>query len=86
MPGTWETDEVVRHLAEADQDEIGELIDDAGDDAPEVLRKWVREGNAPKSLYDAVLRFTRHPDRSFDAVDWEEVVDAILRAQTFGEA
>ena len=80
MSRTWETDEVVRHLAEADQDEIRELIEDAEDDAPEALRRWVREGNAPKSLYDAVLRFTRNPDRSFDAVDWEAVIEEVLRA------
>ncbi len=79
MSRTWETDEVVRHLAEADQDEIRELIEDTGDDAPEALRKWVQHGNAPKSLYDAVMRFTRNPDRSFDAVDWEAVSEEVLR-------
>ncbi len=80
MSRTWETDEVVRHLGEADQDEIRELIEDAGDYAPEALRKWVREGNAPKSLYDAVMRFTRNPDRSFNTVDWEAVSEEVLRA------
>ncbi|MBA2680683.1 MAG: hypothetical protein H0U76_20095 [Ktedonobacteraceae bacterium] len=85
MLRTWETDEVIRHLIEGDQDEIGEVIDEAGDAAPEALRQWVRQGNAPKSLYDAVMRFTRNPDRSFDAVDWEEVTDEILRVQIFGE-
>jgi hypothetical protein len=79
MLRTWQTDEVIRCLAEADQDEIQELLEEAGDEAPEALQEWVREGNAPKSLYDAVMRFTTAPDHSFDPVDWEEVVRQVSR-------
>lgn len=79
MLRAWQTDEVIRRLAEADQDEVRELLEDAGDEAPEALQEWVREGNAPKSLYDAVMRFTTAPDHSFDSVDWEEVVRQISR-------
>jgi len=78
MPRTWQTDEVIRCLADADQDELRELIEEAEDEAAEALHEWVREGNAPKSLYDAVMRFTIAPDRSLDAVDWEAVVEQIL--------
>jgi hypothetical protein len=53
MPRTWQTDEVIRCLADADQDELQELISEAGDEAAEALQEWVGEGNAPKSLYDA---------------------------------
>jgi len=74
MPRTWQTDEVIRCLADADQDELLELVDEADDEAPEALQEWVREGNGPKSLYDAVMRFTTAPDHSFDPVDWEAVV------------
>lgn len=77
MSKTWQTAEVIRRLAEADQDEIQELVDDAGDEAAEALRRWVRAGNGPKSLYDAMMRFTTDPDHSFDLVDWEAVVDWI---------
>jgi len=34
------------------------LIEDAGEEASEALQEWIREGNGPKSLYDAVMRFT----------------------------
>lgn len=79
MTRTWQTDEVIRCLADADQDEVQELVEEAGDEAPEALQEWIREGNAPKSLYDAVMRFTTAPNRSFDPVDWEAVVEWILR-------
>ncbi len=79
MLRTWQTDEVIRRLAEADQDELHELLEDAGDEAPEALQEWIREGNAPKSLYDAVMRFTTSPDHSFDSVDWDEVVRQVSR-------
>jgi hypothetical protein len=79
---SWQTDEVIRHLfAEGDQDEIQELLEESGDEAAEVLAKWVREGNAPKSLYDAVMRFTASPTHAFDAVDWEVVVERVLNGQ-----
>lgn len=78
MQRTWQTDEVIRCLADADQDELRDLIEEAEDEAAEALQEWVREGNAPKSLYDAMMRFTIVPDRSFDAVDWEAVVEQIL--------
>jgi len=78
MPRTWQTDEVIRCLADADQDELRDLIEEAEDEAAEALQEWVREGNAPKSLYDAVMRFSTVPDRAFDAVDWEAVVEQIL--------
>jgi hypothetical protein len=77
MPRTWQTDEVIRQLADADQDELQELIEGASDGAAEALQEWIREGNAPKSLYDAVMRFTRAPNQSFDPVDWEAVVEWI---------
>jgi hypothetical protein len=78
---TWQTDEVVRcFLSEADLDEIQEIIEEAGDEAPEALQEWVRTGDAPKSLYDAVMRFTRNPDRAFAPVDWDEVVERLSRA------
>jgi hypothetical protein len=48
-------------------------------EAAEALQEWIREGNAPKSLYDAVMRFTTSPDHSFDAVDWEAVVQGVLQ-------
>jgi hypothetical protein len=73
MSRTWQTDEVIRQLADADLDELQEVIEGAGDGAAEALQDWIREGNAPKSLYDAVMRFTRTPDHSFDPVDWEAV-------------
>ncbi len=79
MPRTWQTDEVIRCLTDADQDELQELIAEAGDEAAEALQEWVREGNAPKSLYDAVMRFTTDPNRSFDPVDWEAVVERLLQ-------
>jgi hypothetical protein len=71
---TWQTAEVIRRLGEADPDEVQELVEEAGDEAGEALKDWVREGNGPKSLYDAVMRFTPAPDHSFDPVDWEAVV------------
>ena len=77
MARTWQTDEVIRRFAEADQDELRELVEDAGDEAAEALQEWVREGNGPKSLYDAVMRFTTAPDHSFHPVDWEAVVEWI---------
>ena len=81
MPSTWKTKEVIRWLTtDADLEEVRELIEEARDEAPEALQEWVREGNAPKSLYDAVMRFTTDADHSFDAVDWEAVVEWILRA------
>jgi hypothetical protein len=46
MPRTWQTDEVIRCLADADQDELRELIEEAEDEAAEALQEWVREGNA----------------------------------------
>ncbi len=82
MSRTWQTEEVIRHLGEADQGEVQELLADAGDEAAEALQEWVRKGNAPKSLYDAMMRFTANPNRSFDAVDWEAVVDQVLRLDT----
>ena len=81
MPRTWQTDEVIRQLADADLDELQELIDGIDDEAAaETLKDWIREGNAPKALYDAVMRFTRAPDHSFDPVDWEAVVGWIRAA------
>ena len=77
MPRTWQTNEVIRQLADADLDDLAELIEEAGDGAAEALADWVREGNAPKSLYDAMMRFTRAPDHSFDLVDWKAVVERI---------
>jgi hypothetical protein len=74
MARTWQTDEVIRQLADADLDELAELVGDAGDGAAEALQDWIREGNGPKGLYDAMMRFTRVPDHSFDLVDWETVV------------
>lgn len=79
MQGTWQTDEVIRCLADVDQNEVRELIEEAGEEAAEALQEWVREGNAPKGLYDAVMRFTTDPNHSFDAVDWEAVVEGVLR-------
>lgn len=74
MSRTWQTDEVIRQLADADLDELAEVIEGTDIDAVEALQDWIRGGNAPKSLYDAVMRFTRTPDQTFDAVDWEAVV------------
>ena len=75
MPKSWQTDEVIRRLLiDADTDELRELIENADDEAAEALQEWVREGNAPKSLYDAIMRFTTEPDRAFAPVDWEVVV------------
>ena len=62
MASTWQTKEVIRWLtADADLEEVRELIEEARDEAPEALQEWVRDGNAPKSLYDAVMRFTTIP-------------------------
>lgn len=77
MPRTWQTAEVILRLGEADADEVQELVEEAGDEATETLQEWIREGNGPKSLYDAVMRFTTAPDHSFDPVDWEAVVEWI---------
>jgi enhancing lycopene biosynthesis protein 2 len=85
MPRTWQTDEVIRQLADADQEELQEVIAEAGDGAAEALQEWIRKGNAPKSLYDAVMRFTRAPDHSFDPVDWEAVVEWIRQGMEDGE-
>lgn len=81
MSGNWQTNEVVRWLTtETDLDEVRELIEEAGDEAAEALQEWVQEGNAPKGLYDAVMRFTTDPDHSFASVDWEAVVARCMRA------
>lgn len=85
MPRTWQTDEVIRQLADADQDELQELIEGASDGAAEALQEWILEGNGPKSLYDAVIRFTRAPNQSFDSVDWEAVVEWIRQGMEDGE-
>jgi hypothetical protein len=77
MMGMWQTSEVIRRLGEADRDELLELIEEASDDAAEALHEWVRTGDAPKSLYDAMLRFTTTPAYAFDQVDWDEVVEQI---------
>jgi hypothetical protein len=74
MPKTWQTDEVIRQLDEADLDELHDIVRSGGSEA---LQEWVREGSAPKSLYDAVMRFTKAPDSSFNPVDWDAVVDWI---------
>ncbi len=80
MARTWQTNEVIRRLmTDADLDEVQELIEEARDEAAEVLEEWVREGNGPKSLYDAIMRFTTNPNNAFDVVDWEAVVGEILR-------
>ena len=47
MPRTWQTDEVIRHLADADLDELAELIEEAGDETAEALADWIRAGNGP---------------------------------------
>ena len=78
MPRTWQTDEVIRHLAEADQDEVQEILQEARNEAAEALQEWIREGNAPKSLYDAIMRFTTDPNHSFDSVDWDAVITEFL--------
>ncbi len=81
MQRTWHTDEVVRCLLEeADMVEVRELIEEEGDEAPEALREWIREGNGPKALSDAIMRFTRAPDESFNPINWDEVVERILQA------
>ncbi len=41
MQRTWQTDEGIRHLADADQDELQELIENAGGEATETLQEWV---------------------------------------------
>ena len=64
-------------MAEADQEELRDVVEDAGEEAEEALQEWIREGNGPKSLYDAVMRFTTAPDHAFDPVDWEAVVEWI---------
>jgi hypothetical protein len=74
MSRTWQTDEVICQLADADLDELAEVIEGSGSGATEALAEWIREGNAPKGLYDAVIHFTRGPDQSFDPVDWEALV------------
>jgi hypothetical protein len=39
----WQADEVIRRLTEeADQDELQELIVNAGDEAAEALQEWIR--------------------------------------------
>lgn len=77
----WQTQEVIRHLKEdADMVEVREIIEEAGStEAPEELEKWVRHGNAPKSLYDALYRFTTAPDRIYAFVDWEDVVTGLMQ-------
>lgn len=80
MSETWQTDEVIRWLTtDADSDEVRELLEDAADEAAEALQEWVRKGNAPKGLYDAMMRFTTNPNQAFDAVNWETVVERILQ-------
>ncbi len=76
MTGKWQTEEVIRWLTEADQSELEELIEESGDEAAEAVEEWVRAGNAPKGLYDA---FHRPPKSMFDEVDWEEVVERVIR-------
>jgi hypothetical protein len=79
MPSNWQTDEVVRWLTtDADLDEIRDVIHEAGDEAPEALQEWIRKGNAPKGLYDAMLRFATIPDQAFTPVDWEAVVEQVM--------
>jgi hypothetical protein len=76
---TWQTEEVIGRLTEeVDLGEVQEMLDDAGNEAAEVLREWIRPGNAPKSLYDAVMRFPPNPDHSFDPVDCETEVEQML--------
>lgn len=80
MPRTWQTDEVIRRLlTDADHEEVQELLSEAGEEAVEALQEWIREGSAPKSLYDAVLRFSTNPRQAFDTVDWEYVVEGLLK-------
>ena len=74
MASTWQTEEVIRQLDEENREDVQELIKEAGDEAGEALQEWIREGSGPKSLYDAVMRFTRVPNHSFDTIDWDEVV------------
>jgi hypothetical protein len=70
---------VIRRLGEADRDELLELIEEAGDEAAEALQECIRTGDAPKSLYDAMMRFTTAPDHAFDLVDWDMVVEQIRK-------
>jgi hypothetical protein len=85
MPRTWQTDEVIRQLADADLEELQDLVEEAGGEAAEALQEWIREGNGPKSLSDAIMRFTTAPDHSFDPVDWEAVVEWIREASDADE-
>jgi hypothetical protein len=80
MVNPWQTDEVIRCLTEeADLEEVQEMLEDAGNEAAEALRGWIRTGDAPsKCLYDAVMRFPTSPDHAFDPVDWETVVEQSL--------
>jgi len=81
MPRTWQTDEVIRQLADADLDELQEVFSGTTNEAAaETLKDWIREGNAPRALSHAVMRFTRAPDHSFDPVDWKAVVGGIREA------
>jgi hypothetical protein len=60
-----------------DVEAIKEIIDEAqeqGECPEEALRKWIRTGEAPKALYDAIYRFSTNPDKAFDFVEWDEVV------------
>ena len=41
MSRTWQTDEVIRQLADADLDELAEVIE--GDGAAEALQDWIRK-------------------------------------------
>lgn len=79
----WQTQEVVRRLKEdADMEEVRELIEEAGVmEAPDALEKWVRQGNAPKSFYDALYRFSIKPDGVYAFVDWDDVIQGLLHEE-----
>ena len=74
----WQTQEVIRRLEEdADVEEMKELIEEAeeqGRDPEDVVCRWVRSGAAPKSLHDAIYRFSTEPARAYAFVEWDEVV------------
>jgi hypothetical protein len=77
MARTWQTEEVIRQLEEEHRVEIKELIEDAevtGHCPEEAVRKWVRSVEAPKALNDAIYRFCNNPERAFNLVEWDEVV------------
>ena len=66
MTGNWQTEEVIRWLAEADQNEIAQIIEVAGDEAAGALTEWGQAGNAPKGFYDAL----RQVGTERFALDW----------------